>query len=250
MKVNYQVTNIRNSDVIELSFKSNNPELAKFLLTELIESYLRYDVDTKVKITAHANKQINIRLSELLINMEAAEKELLKYKKVNKLTDIGNIKTLKTDQIKSVSKRIIDANRELQKKENDLTAIKLAEGNIEELLAIADLRNKKEVDAIRANINATGNNIEALQIIYKDEHPKVKKPRLTGTIAAFDLAVDGPKGYLNHAGKTLKANTMKNGVFIRPLGNVVYLLPPLLDDLQLLPLFRPHILRLLISLLP
>ena len=62
-----------------------------------------------------------------------------------------------------------------KKKENDLTAIKLAEGNIDELLAIADLRNKKEVDAIRTNISATNNNIEALQIIYKDEHPKVKK---------------------------------------------------------------------------
>jgi len=88
---------------------------------------------------------------------------------------LEGIKVLKTDQIKSVSKRIIDANRELQKKENDLTAIKLAEGNVDELLAIADLRNKKEVDAIRTNINATNNNIEALQIIYKDEHPKVKK---------------------------------------------------------------------------
>ncbi len=63
----------------------------------------------------------------------------------------------------------------LQKKQNDLTAIKLADGNIEELLAIADLRSKKEVDAIRTNINATNDNIEALQIIYKDEHPKVKK---------------------------------------------------------------------------
>ena len=107
--------------------------------------------------------------------MEKAEQNLLKYKKDNKLTDIGDIKVLKTDQIKSVSQRIIDANRELQKKENDLTAIKLAEGNVDELLAIADLRNKKEVDAIRTNINATNNNIEALQIIYKDEHPKVKK---------------------------------------------------------------------------
>ncbi|MDA9996863.1 polysaccharide biosynthesis tyrosine autokinase [Candidatus Pelagibacter sp.] len=31
------------------------------------------------------------------------------------------------------------------------------------------------MDAIRTNINATNDNIEALQIIYKDEHPKVKK---------------------------------------------------------------------------
>ena len=107
--------------------------------------------------------------------MEKAESNLLNYKKENNLIDIGDIKKLKTDQIKSVSKRIIEANRELQKKETDLTAVKLAEGNIDELLAIADLRNKKEVDAIRTNINATNNNIEALQIIYKDEHPKVKK---------------------------------------------------------------------------
>ena len=175
IKSNYRVTNIRNSDVVELSFNSNNPELAKILLTELIESYLRYDVDTKVKVTAHANKQINLRMAELLKNMEIAEKTLLKYKKDNNLIDIGDIKVLKTDQIKSASKRIIDANRELQNRENDLTAIKLAEGNIDELLAIADLRNKKEVDTIRTNINATQNNIESLQIIYKDEHPKVKK---------------------------------------------------------------------------
>ena len=107
--------------------------------------------------------------------MEIAEQKLLNYKKENNLIDIGDIKELKIDQIKSVSKRIIEANRELQKKQNDLTAIKLADGNVEELLAIADLRSKKEVDAIRTNINATNDNIEALQIIYKDEHPKVKK---------------------------------------------------------------------------
>ena len=175
IKGSLSVSHVRNSDVIELYFNSHNPELAKFALTQIIESYLRYDVDAKIQITSYANQQINMRLSELLKSMEKAEKDLLKYKKENNLIDIGDIKVLKTDQIKSVSKRIIETNRELQKRENDLTAIKLAEGNVDELLAIADLRNKKEVDAIRTNINATNNNIEALQIIYKDEHPKVKK---------------------------------------------------------------------------
>ena len=99
--------------------------------------------------------------------MEKAEKNLLSYKKENNLIDIGDIKDLKIDQIKSVSKRIIEANRELQKKENDLTAIKLAEGNVDELLAIADLRNKKEVDAIRTNINATNNNMKRYKLFIK-----------------------------------------------------------------------------------
>jgi len=172
---NLTVSQIRNSDVVNITIKSGNAELAKFLLEQVIEAYLKYDVDTKVKVTNYANAQINGRLSKLLEQMEIAEQKLLQYKKVNNLIDIGDIKDLKIDQIKSVSKRIIEANRELQKKQNDLVAIKLADGNVEELLAIADLRGKKEVDAIRTNINATNNNIEALQIIYTNEHPKVKK---------------------------------------------------------------------------
>ena len=175
IKKNLSVIQIRNSDVVNILITSGNPELAKFLLEQVIDSYLKYDVDTKVRVTNYANAQINLRLSKLLDQMEIAEQKLLDYKKENNLIDIGNIKELKIDQIKSVSKRIIDANRELQKKQNDLTAIKLADGNVEELLAISDLRRKKEVDAIRTNINATNDNIEALQIIYKDEHPKVKK---------------------------------------------------------------------------
>ena len=175
IKSNLGVNQIRNSDVVNITMTSGSAELAKFLLEQVIEAYLKYDVDTKVKVTNYANQQINVRLSKLLEQMEIAEQKLLNYKKENNLIDIGDIKELKIDQIKSVSKRIMDANRELQKKKNDLTAIKLADGNVDELLAIADLRSKKEVDAIRTNINATNDNIEALQIIYKDEHPKVKK---------------------------------------------------------------------------
>ena len=53
-------------------------------------------------------------------------------------------------------------------------------------------------------------------------------------MAAFDLVVDGTSGYLNPAGPKLKRIAMENGVFLRPLGQVVYLLPPLcISDAQL-----------------
>ncbi|MGB1776107.1 MAG: adenosylmethionine--8-amino-7-oxononanoate transaminase [Synechococcus sp.] len=58
-------------------------------------------------------------------------------------------------------------------------------------------------------------------------HPTVTRIRVTGTIAAFDLNVAGPAGYLNPAGPTVKRIAMEHGVFLRPLGQVVYLLPPL-----------------------
>ena len=66
------------------------------------------------------------------------------------------------------------------------------------------------------------------------KHPRVMHPRLIGTMAAIDLAVDGTAGYLNPAGPTVKRIAMEQGVFLRPLGQVVYLLPPLcISDMQL-----------------
>ena len=65
-------------------------------------------------------------------------------------------------------------------------------------------------------------------------HPKVQRPRLIGTIAAFNLAVDDNHGYLDPAGRIIKEQAIANGVFLRPLGEVVYLLPPLcVNDAQL-----------------
>jgi adenosylmethionine-8-amino-7-oxononanoate aminotransferase len=64
-------------------------------------------------------------------------------------------------------------------------------------------------------------------------HPAVRRPRLLGGIAAFDLAVHQP-GYLHPAGQQLKELLLNKGVFLRPLGDVVYLMPPLcLSDAEL-----------------
>ena len=64
-----------------------------------------------------------------------------------------------------------------------------------------------------------------LQKIVKD--PRIECPRITGTIAAFNIKVKNNKGYLSSVGKIMKARALKVGVFIRPLGDVVYLMPPL-----------------------
>ncbi|MEX1316900.1 MAG: adenosylmethionine--8-amino-7-oxononanoate transaminase [Synechococcaceae cyanobacterium] len=65
------------------------------------------------------------------------------------------------------------------------------------------------------------------------QHPQVRRPRCLGTVAAFDVDVDNP-GYLSAVGQRIQHHCLEDGVYLRPLGNVVYLLPPLcLSDAQL-----------------
>jgi adenosylmethionine-8-amino-7-oxononanoate aminotransferase len=55
--------------------------------------------------------------------------------------------------------------------------------------------------------------------------PGIKDVRVCGTILAFDLI--GQPGYLSELGPRIRAFAIERGVLLRPLGNVVYAMPPL-----------------------
>jgi adenosylmethionine-8-amino-7-oxononanoate aminotransferase len=55
--------------------------------------------------------------------------------------------------------------------------------------------------------------------------PGVTRTRSLGMIGALDL--EGPEGYLAGAGWRVHAEARRRGAYLRPLGNVVYITPPL-----------------------
>ncbi len=57
------------------------------------------------------------------------------------------------------------------------------------------------------------------------EAPGVRDVRVCGSIAAVELDVAG--GYLADVGRELRRRCLEQGVLLRPLGNVLYALPPL-----------------------
>jgi adenosylmethionine-8-amino-7-oxononanoate aminotransferase len=73
--------------------------------------------------------------------------------------------------------------------------------------------------------------IEALEAMHRERlarfrsDPRFVNVRQQGTIAALDLAVD-EKGYLSEAGPKLRWFFRERNLLVRPLGNVIYLMPP------------------------
>jgi adenosylmethionine-8-amino-7-oxononanoate aminotransferase len=62
---------------------------------------------------------------------------------------------------------------------------------------------------------------EALQ-----DYPQLDRFRVTGTIAAMDVITSDQPGYLNQVSLTIRKQAIEYGVLLRPLGNVLYLMPP------------------------
>lgn len=71
--------------------------------------------------------------------------------------------------------------------------------------------------------------MEAKHIRYLEElqeHPSVEKLRVTGTIAAFDLVTSEQPGYLNRISPVIRERAIAHGLLLRPIGNILYILPP------------------------
>jgi len=175
LKNNFTVSNLPRSDVLVLSFVSNNAKISQLALKNIIDSYQRYEVDTKIQITNYANSKISERLKELALQMQEGEKKLAAYKKENKLVDTGNVKQLKIKEIQSISNNILESKNKKQQQESDLIAIKAANGDVDILLSIKDLNGRTEISNIKNNLSANENNIQSLLLIYTTKHPKVKQ---------------------------------------------------------------------------
>lgn len=90
----------------------------------------------------------------------------------------------------------------------------------------AALENLKiwEDEPVRARVAALG----ALQekgLARLTGDPRFKNPRRLGTIAAIDVAAENP-GYLAEVGPRLYDYFQSRDLLLRPLGDVIYLMPP------------------------
>jgi len=175
LRNNFEVTNLPRSDVLKLTFISNDPKISQLALKNIIDSYQRYEIDSKIQITNYANTKITERLKDLTQQMDEADNKLARYKRENDLVDTGNVKELKIKEIQSISNRILDAKEKHQQQQNDLLAIKVAEGDVDALLAIEDLNNREEISNIKNNLSANESNIRSLLLIYTEKHPKVSQ---------------------------------------------------------------------------
>ena len=78
----------------------------------------------------------------------------------------------------------------------------------------------------------TWENVRRIESLHRaflnriEGYPHVKNPRQIGTILAFDVANEGETNYLNKLRDWMNDYCISRRIIIRPLGNVIYLIPP------------------------
>ncbi|MDF2189952.1 adenosylmethionine--8-amino-7-oxononanoate transaminase [Paraflavitalea sp. CAU 1676] len=90
-------------------------------------------------------------------------------------------------------------------------------------LASLDLLEK---ETCQQNIDRIGQQHQSFASRVAVEFPAITKNiRCCGTLFAFELVL-GKDEYLNNIGREITQKALSRGVYLRPLGNTVYLMPP------------------------
>jgi adenosylmethionine---8-amino-7-oxononanoate aminotransferase len=93
-------------------------------------------------------------------------------------------------------------------------------------LASLDLLEKESCQKnIKWICENQANFIEAIRNNANLYPKKIRNPRQLGTIAAFEIS-SGADEYLNNISSTITKKCLEQGVYLRPLGNTVYIMPP------------------------
>ncbi|HTQ64961.1 MAG TPA: adenosylmethionine--8-amino-7-oxononanoate transaminase [Puia sp.] len=92
--------------------------------------------------------------------------------------------------------------------------------------ALASLDLLQKEDCLRSIQNISFQNKKFISgLESSNEKRRIKNIRQLGTIAAFEI-ITGNDEYLNNISFSVTKQAMENGIYVRPLGNTVYIMPP------------------------
>jgi adenosylmethionine-8-amino-7-oxononanoate aminotransferase len=95
-----------------------------------------------------------------------------------------------------------------------------------------------ETEEIQNNIKQVNQHHLAFEQRIKN-HPKIKETRVLGVIFALEIKVSGKQDYYGELRNKLYSFFIEKGIILRPVGNIIYILPPyIISDIELEKIYK------------
>jgi capsular exopolysaccharide synthesis family protein len=92
---------------IELSFKDNNPFLARDFIATLADEFLRFDLEKRQRSDENILAFIDAQIDTVYERLRGSEGLLNEYKQSNKITDLSNLSSVYLDRLTDLENKII-----------------------------------------------------------------------------------------------------------------------------------------------
>jgi len=170
-----QISPIRNSRLVDISFQAKNPVLAAQIANTIAQAYIGQNLETKLRAVQDAVKWLHHRIEDERKKVEKTEQALLRYKEEQSIvtdfsSDVENITAQKLAQLNT---QVVDAESKRVEAETRFQQAMTLAGNPDMLDSIPEVLNNKLILEIKSMEVELYKRMSELSKKYGQKHPRM-----------------------------------------------------------------------------
>lgn len=174
LKESLDVKNITGTDVLQVSYKSKNPQQAAAVVNTIMDGYIYNNIfNDRIQATA-ARKFIDEQLPKTEANVQQADAALRKFKEQNNVTNLD-------DEEKTVLANISDLDNQITKVKTDLNSATISATEIpkklgidsQQAIALSTLSQSPGIQQLFEELQLVEQQLKVAQTRYNEQFPQV-----------------------------------------------------------------------------
>jgi capsular exopolysaccharide synthesis family protein len=163
----------RGTRLIDITTKSQDPELARAIAQSFVDEYLRLDIEQRAGSSTMANSFLVKEADRLKVSLEQSEKTLQAYREQHDALSLEDSQNIVVDSLKDLNARLGEARARRINLEADLNQYRLiGENDPKALVAIPSIAASPLVLDAQRLVNEQSGGIADLSRRYRPAHPK------------------------------------------------------------------------------
>jgi capsular exopolysaccharide synthesis family protein len=171
-----EVTPIRNSRLVDISFEAKDPSLTARITNTLAAAFIDQNLETKLKAVQDAVKWLHTRIEEERKKVEKAEQALLKYKeKHDIITDFSSdVEKVTAQKLAQLNTQVVEAESKRVEAETRYQQAAALSGAPDMLDSIPEVLNNDLIRQIKAMEVDLYKRMSELSKKYGEQHPQMQ----------------------------------------------------------------------------
>ncbi len=180
------VSPVRRSNLVELSFDSTNPQLAARVANRLADLYIEQNLQVKWDETQKASEWLQGRLREIKANLEKSEDRLQAYAQANNILYVNEKQTMGTERLNQLLIEYTKAQSDRYQKQSLYSQVEA--GKVQDLPAVLNNRLIQDLEEKRVDLEKQYAEVTAW---VKPNYPKARQVKKQ--IDAMQAKIDEEK---------------------------------------------------------
>jgi polysaccharide biosynthesis transport protein len=170
-----EVSPIRNSRLVDVSFQAKDPVLATNIVNTLARAYIDQNLETKLLAAQDAVKWLHSRIEEEREKVEAAEQALLRYKEKHGIvTDFSSgVEKVTAQKLAELNTQVVDAESKRVEAETRYKQASALMGSPDMLDSIPEVLNNELIRQIKTMEVELYKRVSELGKKYGQKHPRM-----------------------------------------------------------------------------